>query len=136
MPEKQNYNTKSRKYILEFLESRRDCTVSAADVVNHLKANGISVNQATVYRYINKLSDEHRLLKFSENDNNKAVYRYIQPEQNCGGHIHIKCLKCGRIMHLECDFMEDIRRHLEDEHSFTLSCDGSILYGICGDCKK
>ena len=111
MPEKQNYNTKSRKYILEFLESRRDCTVSAAEVVNHLKSNGISINQAT-------------------------VYRYIQPEQNCGGHIHIKCLKCGRIMHLECDFMEDIRRHLEDEHSFTLSCDGSILYGICGDCKK
>lgn len=136
MPEKQNYNTKSRKYILEFLESRKDCTVSAADVVNHLNSNGISVNQATVYRYLNKLSDEHRLLKFSENDNNKAVYRYIQLEQNCDGHIHIKCLKCGKIMHLECDFMQDIRHHLEEDHGFTLSCEGSILYGVCEDCKK
>lgn len=136
MSERQNYNTKSRKYILDFLKSRGDGTVSAADITEHLEKMGAAVNQATVYRYLNRLCRENLLLKFTDSKTKKSVYRFVGIDSGCDGHIHIKCVSCGRLMHLECDFMEDIKRHLAEEHGFLLLCDGSILYGICDECRK
>lgn len=136
MPKRQSYNTKSRRYILDFLESSQESTVSAADITEYLAKMGITVNQATVYRYLNKLSDEKRLLKFTDDDTQKSVYRLIGEKNNCDEHIHIKCVKCGRLMHLECGFMHDIKKHLSENHGFELQCGGSILYGLCENCRK
>lgn len=136
MPERQNYNTKARKYILDFLKSRQDSTVSAADITEHLEKMGAAVNQATVYRYLNRLSRENRLLKFTDSKTQKSVYRFVGADSGCDEHIHIKCVSCGKLMHLECDFMEDIKKHLSEEHGFLLQCDGSILYGLCGECRE
>ena len=136
MSERQNYNTKARKYILDFLKLRQDSTVSAADITAHLKKMGAAVNQATVYRYLNRLSRENQVLKFTDSKTQKSVYRFVGVGSGCDEHIHIKCVSCGKLMHLECDFMEDIKRHLSEEHGFLLQCDGSILYGLCGECRK
>ncbi len=136
MPERQNYNTRARKYILDFLLSRQDNTVSAADITAHLGRMGVTVNQATVYRYLNKLSEEKRVLKFTDEDTQKSVYRLIGEKNNCDEHIHIKCVRCGRLMHLECGFMHDIKKHLSERHGFALQCEGSILYGLCENCRK
>lgn len=136
MPERQDYKTKARQYILDFLKTSKDGTVSAADITEHLKNMGAAVNQATVYRYLSRLSRENRVLKFTDAKTHKSVYRYVEEESGCDGHIHIKCVSCGRLMHLECDFMEDIKRHLSEEHGFELKCEGSILYGVCSECGK
>ena len=48
MYKKQSYNTKARKYILEYLKEHKDVTVSAADIIMHLKSLDIKVAQATV----------------------------------------------------------------------------------------
>lgn len=132
---KQSYNTKARKYILEYLKEHKDVTVSAADIIMHLKSLGITVDQATVYRCLNRLVGDEMLLKFTQNGDKATVYQYKEPCRSCDEHIHIKCVKCGRLMHLECEFMRDIKQHLETEHGFTLMCGGSILYGICDKCK-
>ena len=55
MYKKQSYNTKARKYILEYLKEHKDVTVSAADIIMHLKSLDITVDQATVYRCLNRL---------------------------------------------------------------------------------
>ena len=134
MPEKQDYQTRSRSVILDFLQAKRDVTVSASDITEHLKQADIPVDPATVYRYLNKLTAENQVLKFSKNGARKSVYQYIGKAHECDDHLHIKCVRCGRLIHLDCDFMREIRSHLKDEHGFTLQCDGSILYGICDAC--
>ena len=136
MAERQNYNTKARKYILDFLQSRQDSTVSAADITVHLNNMGAAVNQATVYRYLNRLSRENRVLKFTDSKTKKSVYRFVGEDRGCDGHIHTKCVSCGRLMHVECDFMEDIKNLLAEDHGFLLQCDGSILSGVCEECQK
>lgn len=136
MPEKQNYNTKARKVILEYLESRGSNTVSAQDIISHLSDTGISVNPATVYRYLNKLTAEHSVLKFVEDETQVSFYQFIGKEKSCDRHIHIKCIKCGKLIHLNCSFMHDITEHLYTNHGFTLQCEKSILYGICRECEK
>ena len=136
MNNKQGYNTKSRKLILYFLESKADTTVSVGDIMEYLKTVGESVNQTTVYRYLNKLTKEKKVLKFSEDDGGKAVEQIAGHKHCCDGHIHIQCIKCGKLLHLDCDFMEGFKEHLKEEHNFALKCESSLLYGVCSECSQ
>ena len=136
MTENRSYNTKARKYILDFLQSNSDITVAVSDILEYLADRGISVNFTTVYRFLNKLSAEHKVIKISDESGQRAVYQVVGHKNACNEHIHIKCTHCGKWEHIECDFMQHIRTHLDEGHGFTLKCDGSILYGICADCKN
>ena len=135
MAEKHNYNTKARKYILEYLESCGDNTVCAADILDFLNKNGVSVNLTTVYRYLSKLTAEHKVIKITEAKSQKSVYQLIKHKKSCDNHLHIKCTKCGKLIHLDCGFIEQFREHILMDHGFFLECSGSILYGICDECK-
>ena len=130
----QNYNTKARKIILEFLQKNCETTVSALDVINHLSESGIAVNQTTVYRYLNKLTDEKKVIKISGEDGQKSLFQLKHGEKFCDEHIHTQCINCGKLIHLECNFMEELKQHLLEDHGFKLKCKGSILYGLCNEC--
>lgn len=136
MVQKQNYNTKSRKYILEFLESRTDTTVAASDILEYLNSKDISVNLTTVYRYLNKLTKEQKVIKFTGENSQKALYQLAHKNNSCEEHIHIQCIDCGKLIHLDCRFMNELKYHIAKEHDFKLKCTGSVLYGICKDCEK
>lgn len=136
MAENRGYNTKSRRYILEFLQNNSNITVSVADILEYLNQKGISVNLTTVYRFLNKLSLEKKVIKISDDGGQRAVYQFVGHKNSCDEHIHIKCTECGKLEHIECDFMEHIRKHLYEDHGFTIKCDGSILYGVCSACKN
>ena len=132
----QNYNTKSRQLILKFLESNCETTVSVLDIINHLSDSGITVNPTTVYRYLNKLTLEKKVIKISGEDGQKSLFQLKQSGKVCDEHIHTQCINCGKLIHLDCDFMEELKKHLKKDHGFHLKCKGSILYGICDECSK
>ena len=54
----------------------------------------------------------------------------------CHDHFHMKCLKCGRLFHLECDHLKDIAAHISKMHDFTIDSSRTVFYGICGECAK
>jgi len=130
-----SYNTKARKYILDFLEKNTDVTVSATDIYEYVTSKDESINRATVYRNLNKLEEEKRVIKFSEAPSKKAVYQIVK-NHGCEGHLHIKCVKCGKLLHRDCGFMDELMEHLRQKHEFSLECSGSILYGICKECNQ
>ena len=71
---KQSYNTKARRYILEYLSSASEKTVSAGDIMTYLENKGENINLTTVYRYLNKLSDEKKVIKFIEEVISKILW--------------------------------------------------------------
>ena len=131
-----SYNTRTRQLILDYLTANRQHAVSAADIVAHLEAAGEHTNPTTVYRYLDKLAGERRVMKYVAGKGERAVYQYADEAHHCHEHIHLKCVRCGEIFHMDCHFMDDVRRHLQDEHGFTLQCEGSILYGVCRQCAE
>ena len=62
------------------------------------------------------------------------MFQYVDEGRHCREHLHLKCVRCGRIYHLDCHFMDEVRAHLMAEHGFTLQCEGSVLYGMCRSC--
>ena len=77
-----------------------------------------------------------RWVKYVADKGEKAVFQYVDEGRHCREHLHLKCVQCGRIYHLDCHFMDEVRAHLMAEHGFTLQCEGSVLYGLCRHCAQ
>ena len=126
------YSTKQRSAILDFLKEN-NAHVTAADIAFHLKELGVSVSTATVYRTLEKLVGEGVVRKMFVDQGHSACYQYID-NGTCSEHFHLKCIKCGRLIHLSCDFLQEMESHIFDDHGFTVSSGRTVIYGVCHAC--
>lgn len=132
---KKEYKTKSRTLILQYLMEEKEHTISIADINAFLEQQGESTNISTIYRFLDKLVAEGRVMKYQQEDGKKAVFQYVE-EESCHQHLHMQCVKCGKMIHLNCGFMQEISTHMMEHHHFRLQCQNSILYGICEVCEN
>lgn len=136
MARSEGYRTKGRQLILDYLEKTKERTVSVGEIQDFMEQQGNPVNVSTIYRNLDALVAQGQVMKFVSDKGDKSTYRYIEPEHECHKHLHIQCVRCGKVIHLECDFMKSIEEHVYKEHKVTLLCNNSILYGICEECKS
>ncbi len=127
--------TANRKKILEFLKENQNRTVTVSDIDDYLKACDREVNLTTIYRYLDKLEKEGTVIKYVAEKGSQAGYQYVESGHRCDEHLHLQCVKCGQVIHLECHFMHEILEHVEKEHGFVMQCKNSIVYGKCKDCR-
>lgn len=130
-----HYRTKCKAGILEYLEKNKEHGVSASDIYSYMQEHAIQVNLATIYRNLEKLTENGLLMKYKTAGEESCLYQYVEPYGHCQEHLHMQCRECGRIFHLECKFMSDISRHLMEDHGFFLECQGSVLTGLCEECR-
>ena len=130
------YATTSRKKILEYLMANSDRTVTVTDIDQYLKKHDNEVNITTIYRYLDKLANEGTVMKYVAEKGSQAAYQYVEMGHHCEEHLHLKCVSCGCIIHLECAFMDEIAEHVLKDHGFTLQCKNSIIYGLCRECRE
>ena len=133
MPE---YKTKQKEILLECLDSNKSIHMTAADISEHLKANGHPLGMSTVYRQLDKLVAAGLVRKYIIDENSSACYQYIGESGVCSEHFHLKCNVCGRLLHTDCEFMKQIARHMKEHHDFEVDLSKTLLYGVCGDCRK
>jgi Fur family ferric uptake transcriptional regulator len=131
-----DYKTKCKDTIMEILNSNKDITLSADDIFKIFQKKCVNVNITTIYRNLDKLEKEGVLNKFPASDSHKALYQIICHDMHNEEHLHMQCSNCGKVIHLDCDYMADFIKHIKDHHQFDLTCDKSILFGLCDDCKK
>nr|MCR4627820.1 transcriptional repressor [Treponema sp.] len=62
------YNTKVKKLILEFLESKKNTSVSVQNIADYLNNCGEETNITTIYRQLEKLAEEKKLIRHSAED--------------------------------------------------------------------
>ena len=136
MERKHEYQTKSRQMILDYLIRNKDRAVLVSDFIRHMDQEECSVNKTTVYRYLDKLCAEHIVIKYPDLNSDKAVFQFAGEEKKCTEHLHLKCIRCGKVVHLDCDFMDEFKEHLYKDHGFRLHCSGDMLHGICQDCEN
>lgn len=92
------YKTKQRKTVQACLETLPGVHVTAGELYEKLKQEGISVGQTTVYRQLESLVDEGIVNKYFVDDNSPACFEYIGEDGRKGPDecFHCKCEKCGR----------------------------------------
>ena len=134
--------------MLEYLKSVKGNHVTAAEVYEHLaglkecggeetstRNGGRKIGQATVYRQLERLVEEGFADKYIIDQNTPACFEYIDHEE-CGEGlcVHGKCLKCGKLFHLHCDELRELREHLEEHHGFIPDFRHTVIYGLCEEC--
>ena len=130
------YHTKTKDLILEYIQANKDRRFRAAEIFYYLKGMGKEVNLTTIYRNLDNLEENRILMKYKTAGDDSATYQYVEPHGNCHEHLHLQCRQCGKIIHLDCQLMKEIEDYLSVHHEFMLECSGSVLVGLCGDCKK
>lgn len=126
------YTTKQQQAVLHCLE-RHAAPMSAADLAEVLRADGSPVGLATIYRQLDKLEQQGRIHRV--NTEGGAVYQYCSHDghRDC---FLLKCLDCGRILHLDCAKLRTLYRHFEDHHHFLIDPRATVFSGWCDQCAN
>ena len=130
------YKTKQRDIILDYLKSHQDKHLTIEDINNHLKEQNEKVGQTTIYRYINMLVNDGLVRKYIVDIGQPACFQYIKNVQGCEIHYHLKCNKCGNVLHMDCGIFKEVENHLKEKHKFKMDSSKLMLYGICDNCNK
>lgn len=136
--EKVKYKTHQRDVLLNFLMSVKGQHITVTQVCEHLRQEGSPVGTTTVYRQLDKMVDEGLINKYITDANTPACYEYIGEDSECSEPVcfHLKCDECGKLIHLHCDELMGIRKHIDEEHGFLINSRRTVFYGICEECRK
>lgn len=131
-----SYNTKQGEVILSFLKKEPGKHFTADELIAKLAEDGKPVGKATVYRHLDKLVKRGEARRYIVEEGQSACYEYIGDEHNCAEHYHLKCSRCGDLLHVECGFLDEVAAHILEHHGFTISPERTVLYGVCEKCRE
>ena len=123
------YKTKQKYIILESIKQiNHEFTIK--DLYNKLNKK---VGLTTIYRLIDKLVSDKIINKYITNDN-KTYYEYLN-KCNCDNHFYLKCSNCSKLIHIDCDCIKELEKHILDKHMFRVNNEKIIIKGICNNCQ-
>ncbi len=124
------YRTKHHDSVLALLRENPARCFTVDDLCRLLHEEGRPIGRTTVYRQLEKMAADGSALKYISEKGESASYRLCG--ESCRRHLHLKCLDCGGLTHLDCSVAEDFSRHLLANHSFQLDPSKTVIYGHCG----
>ncbi len=129
------YNTKQKNVIIEMLQQNKNRHLTADEMLKILEDAGSPVGKATLYRFLDVLVSTGDLRKYITSEGEKACYQYVDEETGCHEHYHLKCIECGKLIHVDCSAIDEIQQHIEQHHNFNVDKSRIVLYGPCSDCQ-
>ena len=136
MNTQKTYNTKQKSEILDFLTNNKGKHFTIDEIVSRLSENGTNIGKTTVYRYMEKLTDDMCVRKYEISKNDAACYEYCGNSGLCTSHYHLKCTECGKLFHISCHTLNAINEHILSDHNFIVDNTKTVFYGICSDCNQ
>ena len=129
------YNTKQSQKILEFLKKNSKRDLTAEQILQYVNKKEKVCGLTTIYRQLKNLVSENKIKKYNIADNSSCYYQYISDEE-CHEHLHFKCEKCGKTLHLEKFDMNDMSLGLSKQYNVKIDTSKTVLYGFCKNCQK
>ncbi len=125
-----SYNTKQKDLILNVIKNKKSSFI-VKDIYEELNKK---VGLTTIYRFIDELLSLGVIDK-SISSNNTVYYRYLEKCSH-DNHFYLKCDNCGEMIHVDCDCIKDLSKHINEKHQFFLNNNHIIINGICKKCLK
>jgi Fur family ferric uptake transcriptional regulator len=130
-----NYRTRQGEEVLDYIRSLGGRHVTVSGVVRHFADGDEHIGQTTIYRHLERLAAEGTIRKYALGDGKSACYQYVDDRAACREHFHLVCERCGALIHVDCELLEQIRAHLLLEHKFRLDMLKTVFYGTCDACR-
>ena len=135
---KAQYKTKQMTEILTFLKSVQGSHVTVGDICDYFQAKGIAVGTTTIYRHLEKMVDEGVVAKYVVDGTSSACFEYTGSDEPTAHDAcyHCKCERCGKLIHLHCSEVEELKQHMMVHHGFQMDSLRTVFYGVCSECQK
>ena len=131
------YKTKQMTELLAFLKSVQGSHVTVKDICDYFEIRGITVGTTTIYRQLEKMVSEGRVAKYVVDGTSSACFEYTGDEEESQAVCyHCKCEKCGKLIHLQCDEVENLKQHMLEHHDFEMNPLRTVFYGLCSECRR
>ena len=137
MNKKSSYKTDQKEKLLEYMQAHADTHMTATDIYSGLRSSSIRIGITTVYRQLERLQEEGVVTKYVIDENTPACFEFTGHRQ--GEHQvchHLKCVSCGKLIHLHCAEVTKLEEHIFEDHHFRIDPRRTLFYGYCEDCMK
>ena len=130
MERNSNYKTKQKDIILDKIKSIKE-EFTVKELYSKLNEE---IGLTTIYRFIDKLVEDGTVTKIVHS-NNSIYYQYLE-ECNHDNHFYLKCNKCGEMIHIDCDCINEFIDIVKNNHNFYINTKNIIIDGTCNKCYK
>ena len=125
--------TQQRRTILGVVETARQ-HLDASQILRHARKIDPGIDRVTVYRTLKLLKryglvDELDLMHL---EGEKHFYER-RPQRD---HVHMACLRCGRIAEFESDLFDRLKGQIERECRFHIVVTRVEVGGYCAQCRR
>ena len=111
-----SYHTQQRCALLAFLSAHAD-------------------EQFTVEQLLAAMGEEGTVRRFAPESGGSAAYQAMDPG-HCDAHLHLKCVDCGRLIHLDEGVSDALQSDLLRAAGFTVDGRSTTIYGTCAVCGR
>ncbi len=139
MKNKIQYKTKQHEQLVSYLKSVQGRHLTVSEIHDYFKEKGDGMGVATIYRQLERLVSEGTVRKYIIDSSHPACFEYAGDSlseclsKSC---FHLKCEKCGKLIHLECEELSTISSHIFSEHNFAINSTKTVFYGCCKECME
>jgi Fur family ferric uptake transcriptional regulator len=124
--------TKQRRVLLQVMETARR-HLDAGEIFDRAQKIDRNITRVTVYRTIDLLKrhgliDELDLLHLR---GDRHYYESHGPRD----HIHVACLRCGKVREVESDLYEQLKQQITRDTGIQISVARTEIGGVCADCR-
>lgn len=122
-------NTKQKQVIADVFYSLYHPT--ANEVYEQVKKVNSTIGKATVYRFLNRLTQDGKISRIIL-DENVVVY-----DKNIVEHAHFYCKNCGNIIDVPFNkALESYAEEIKKTNIYYVESVGFEIYGLCPECSK
>ena len=137
MGNKTAYQTRQHDELLTYLKSTSGQHLTVNDVLVYFKTKGINIGTTTIYRQLEKMVNQGIVTKYIIDHESPACFEYVGTNSHHeGGCYHCKCEKCGKLVHMHCEEIPQLQKHVKEHHGFIIDPLRTVFYGICENCAS
>ena len=130
------YKTKQKQMLSEFLQRNCEKVFTIEEICEKMASELENApSKSTVYRLIPHLVNEGTVRRIPAADGSNAFLYQMIADNHCKGHLHLKCSKCGKIIHLKDRLSNELLGYIRAENGFAVSQKETIIFGQCADCN-
>jgi Fur family ferric uptake transcriptional regulator len=92
------------------------------------------ITRVTVYRTL-ELLKQHGLIDELDLLHLRG-HRHFYESHGPRDHIHVACIRCGKVREFESELYEDLKRQIARDCDLEITITRTEVGGLCGDCRK
>ncbi len=131
------YKTVQKRIVSDFFEKHCEKAFSVEELSHELgrRFGADAPGKSTVYRIVQKMVEEGTLKRLVKGNSRSFVYQ-IAAGEHCAMHLHMKCIECGRLLHMDDEQSHGLLRKILEENGFCVNEQQTVLLGKCIDCEE